>query len=55
MIVVLMVLLLLLLLGGIGFAVYHLFKGDLSATQMVVLGVAAAVLAALLLIGKLKG
>ena len=54
-IVVLVVLLLLLLLGGIGFAVYHLFKGDLSTTQMVVLAVVAAVLAALLLIGKLKG
>ena len=54
-IVVLTVLLLLLVLGGIGFAVYHLFKGDLSTTQMVVLAVAAAVLSALLLIGKLKG
>ena len=54
-IVVLTVLLLLLLLVGIGFAVYHLIKGDLSTTQMVVLAVAAAVLAALLLIGKLKG
>ena len=54
-IVVLTVLLLLLVLGGIGFAVYHLIKGDLSTTQIIVLAVAAAVLAALLLIGKLKG
>lgn len=54
-IVVLTVLLLLLLLGGIGFAVYHLLRGDFSTTQIIVLAVAAAVVAALLLIGKLKG
>lgn len=54
-IVVLTVLLLLLVLGGLGFLVYHLIKGDLSTTQIIVLAVAAAVLAALLLIGKLKG
>ncbi len=54
-IVVLTVLLLLLLLVGIGFAVYHLFKGDLSTTQIIVLAVVAAILILLMIIGKLKG
>lgn len=54
-IVVLVVLLLLLVLGGIGFAVYHLIKGDLSTTQIIVLAVAAAILILLMIIGKLKG
>lgn len=54
MIVVAIVVLLLLLLAGIGFAVYHLIKGDLSTTQMIVLGAAAAVIVLLGIIGKIK-
>ena len=53
-IVVAIVVLLLLLLAVVGFAVYHLIKGDLSRTQMIVLGAAAAVIVLLGIIGKIK-
>ena len=54
-IVVLTMVLLLAIIGAVGVAVYHLIKGDLSTTQIIVMAVAAAVLVILLIIGKLKG
>lgn len=53
-IVVLVLLLFVAAAVGLGYVGYHLIKGDLSQTAVIVLVSVAAVLAGLLIIGKLK-